>query len=80
MAMTRTERKLGGQMTARLLGFLRPPDSWAQAPERLLTCASYSAAVLTIRGIGSLQQPVRIAYALWLDSCRGIEPRGCLIS
>lgn len=44
---TRTEQALGGEITARLLGFLRPPESWGN-DEMLRVCASYSDAVLNM--------------------------------
>ena len=43
---TRTEQNLGGEIIARLLGFLRLPDSWGN--EILHVCASYSIAVLNM--------------------------------
>jgi hypothetical protein len=44
---TRTEQALGGAIIARLLGFLRPPESWGN-DEMLRMCASYSVAVLNM--------------------------------
>ncbi|PSN57394.1 Multiple epidermal growth factor-like domains protein 8 [Blattella germanica] len=43
---TRTEQNLGGEIIARLLGFLRPPDTWGN--EMLRVCASYSDALLNM--------------------------------
>jgi hypothetical protein len=44
---TRTDQQQGGAITARLLGFLRPPESWDN-DEMLRVCASYSVAVLNM--------------------------------
>ncbi|KAJ9576932.1 hypothetical protein L9F63_006498, partial [Diploptera punctata] len=43
---SRTEQNLGGEINARLLGFLRLPDSWGN--EILHVCASYSDAALNM--------------------------------
>ncbi|XP_058820306.1 multiple epidermal growth factor-like domains protein 8 [Topomyia yanbarensis] len=43
---THTEQLFNGQVVARLLGFIRPPEVWEGAGERLRACASYSQAVL----------------------------------
>ncbi|KAJ4443468.1 hypothetical protein ANN_05140, partial [Periplaneta americana] len=44
---SRTEQSFGGETIARLLGFLRPPESWGN-DEMLRVCASYSDAVLNM--------------------------------
>ncbi|CAG2069464.1 unnamed protein product, partial [Timema podura] len=45
---TRIEQALVGGMTARLLGFLRPPESWGDTGEVLRMCASHSSALLRL--------------------------------
>nr|CAD7427120.1 unnamed protein product [Timema monikensis] len=45
---TRIEQALVGGMTARLLGFLRPPESWGDTGEILRMCASHSSALLRL--------------------------------
>lgn len=45
---TRTEQNLGGEIIARLLGFLRPPETWSDCKEMLRMCASYSSALLSM--------------------------------
>lgn len=44
---TRTEQALGGEIIARLLGFLRPLESWGN-DEMLRVCASNADAVLNM--------------------------------
>lgn len=46
--VTRTEQALGGEITARFLGFLRPPHTWEHVKEQLRICASYSSAILKL--------------------------------
>lgn len=49
MKDTRTEHAIGGGvMIARLLGFLRAPDSWANATEMLNMCTSFSNTILRL--------------------------------
>lgn len=43
---TLMEKNLDGEIIARLLGFLRPPDVWGDGKETLRMCASYSSAIL----------------------------------
>ncbi|GLH01298.1 Laminin subunit alpha [Gryllus bimaculatus] len=45
---SRTEQSLGGEIIARLLGFLRPPDTWSDGNERLRMCASFSSTILRL--------------------------------
>lgn len=45
---TRIEQALGGEVTARLLGFLRPPHTWDNIKEQLRICVSYSTASLRL--------------------------------
>lgn len=45
---TRIEQALGGEVTARLLGFLRPPHTWENVREQLRICVSYSTASLRL--------------------------------
>lgn len=44
---SRTEQALGGEITARLLGFLRLPESWGN-DEMLRVCVRNSEAVLSM--------------------------------
>lgn len=45
---THTEQSFHGEIVARLLGFIRPPQMWQEAGELLHVCASYSQAVLRV--------------------------------
>ncbi|XP_046676550.1 multiple epidermal growth factor-like domains protein 8 isoform X2 [Homalodisca vitripennis] len=53
VTMSRTEQNLGGEITARLLGFLRPPHTWENAKEQLRICVSHSTATLRLESITS---------------------------
>jgi len=44
----RSDTSLNGVPTARLLGFLRTPDSWTLSKETLRMCASFSQATLSL--------------------------------
>ncbi|XP_046588912.1 multiple epidermal growth factor-like domains protein 8 isoform X1 [Neodiprion lecontei] len=49
MQGAKTESGLGGEMIARLLGFLRPPQSvWESTAEHLKICVSYNSATLHV--------------------------------
>lgn len=49
MQGAKTESALGGEMIARLIGFLRPPqDFWDSTVEHLKICVSYNSATLHV--------------------------------
>lgn len=45
---TRTEQEIHGDIVARMLGFIRPPNKWIQSNEKWHMCASYSKTVLQL--------------------------------
>lgn len=47
-AASHSELALGGEMVARLRGFLRVPAAWHLVNETLCMCASYSSALLRL--------------------------------
>lgn len=53
VSMSRMEQNLGGEITARLLGFLRPPQVWENTREQLRICVSHSAATLRLDSLTS---------------------------
>ncbi|XP_067001504.2 multiple epidermal growth factor-like domains protein 8 [Anabrus simplex] len=75
---TRTEQSLGGEIIARLLGFLRPPETWQETHETLRMCASYSSATLSLSR-GESQSELEVVANLTTESsqCVGaILPSG----
>ncbi|XP_054283597.1 multiple epidermal growth factor-like domains protein 8 [Macrosteles quadrilineatus] len=52
-SVSRTEQNLGGEVTARLLGFLRPPQTWENSQEQLRICVSHSNATLRLASLTS---------------------------
>lgn len=55
------ERTFSGEMVARLLGFIRPPDTWKDTGEKLWVCASYSQAELKVGTWISYLETMRLA-------------------
>lgn len=53
VSMSRMEQNLGGEITARLLGFLRPPQVWENTREQLRICVSHSTATLRLDSLTS---------------------------
>lgn len=74
---TRTEQNLGGEMTARLLGFLRPPPVWQDMKEQLRICVSHSMATLRLESLTShLVSPtdVVVIIIIMMDILGGKPP------
>lgn len=46
--LSRMEQSIGGEVTARLIGFLRPPPVWDGAHEQLRMCVTHASAVLRL--------------------------------
>jgi hypothetical protein len=69
----RTEQPSGGEDIARLLGFLRPPESWGN-DEMLRVCASYSDAVLNMSHDMEYEKLVCISYSCTchIPCCHGL--------
>ncbi|XP_063223363.1 multiple epidermal growth factor-like domains protein 8 [Bacillus rossius redtenbacheri] len=55
---TRTEQAVGGEVTARLLGFLWPPRPWGDGTDALRVCASHASAVLSLSRPGQSELEV----------------------
>lgn len=68
MKDTRTEHSMGnGVMIARLLGFLRAPDSWANSTEQLRMCTSYSNTILKLSRNHLPSELVSLSYFRLID-------------
>lgn len=44
----RMEQSIAGEVTARLIGFLRPPPVWEGAHEQLRICVTHASAILRL--------------------------------
>lgn len=67
---THTEQGFSGEIVARLLGYIRPPKTWAGSGEKLWVCCSYSEAELHISSEAYVQ---KMAASLTADSTMCVQ-------